>query len=131
VALSQKKSQKLWVWKALDKFTGQLVGWVCGDRTAAALEQLLAKLAPWNVLFYHTDRLQAYAAMLGHHQHDQGKDETHAIERNNARQRHWLGRFRRKTCIVSRKIENLDLAIRLFAALHVNKNAAFPFSILS
>ncbi|NEU14612.1 IS1 family transposase [Methylobacterium sp. BTF04] len=26
-----------------------------------------------------------------------GKDETHGIERDNARQRHWLARFRRRS----------------------------------
>jgi insertion element IS1 protein InsB len=123
VAFCKKKSEKLWLWKAIDKFSGQLIGWVCGDRDAATLKILMQKLAPWNVLFYHTDGLESYAAVLQQSRHYQGKDETDAIERNNARQRHWIGRFRRKTCIVSRKIENVDLAIRLFAAMHVNKNS--------
>jgi insertion element IS1 protein InsB len=119
----QKKTDKLWVWKALDKFSGRLVGWVCGDRDAATLKRLLARLAPWKVLFYHTDGLESYAAVLAEDRHYQGKDETDAVERNNSRQRHWLARFRRKTCVVSRKQENVDLAIQCFAAFHVNKNA--------
>jgi len=51
------------------------------------------------------------------------------VERNNSRQRHWLARFRRKTCVVSRKQENVDLAIQCFAAIHVNKNAAIQMVI--
>jgi len=37
------------------------------------------------------------------------KAETHGIERNNFRQRHWFGRFRRKTCVVSRSTQMVDL----------------------
>jgi hypothetical protein len=31
-----------------------------------------------------------------------GKNETHGIERDNARQRHWLARFRRRSIVVSK-----------------------------
>jgi hypothetical protein len=44
----------------------------------------------------------------------QTKAETHGIERNNFRQRHWCGRFRRKTCIVSRSMLMIDLTISFF-----------------
>jgi len=50
----------------------------------------------------------------------QGKAHTHAIERNNFRQRHWCGRFRRKTCIVSRCLLMIDLTVFLFARFHLN-----------
>jgi insertion element IS1 protein InsB len=50
----------------------------------------------------------------------QTKAETHGIERNNSRQRRWRGRFRRKTCIVSRSKDMVDLTIALFAKFHVN-----------
>src|SRR3954447_21856276 len=32
VALSEKKSEPLWVWKAWDRASGQLVDWECGGR---------------------------------------------------------------------------------------------------
>ena len=48
------------------------------------------------------------------------KAETHGIERNDFRQRHWFGRFRRKTCVVSRSIQMVDLTMALFARFHVN-----------
>jgi hypothetical protein len=31
-----------------------------------------------------------------------------ASESNNARQRHWLARFRRRTCVVSRSVEMVE-----------------------
>jgi len=43
------------------------------------------------------------------------KLETTAIERNNGRQRHWLGRFRRRSVIVSKSLEMVNLCIALFA----------------
>lgn len=56
-----------------------------------------------------------------------GKEETWRLEQNNGRQRHWLGqrhwlaRFRRKSIVVSKSEEMVDLSIALFAAFHVNK----------
>lgn len=51
----------------------------------------------------------------------QSKAETVALERNNGRQRHWLARFRRKSLVVSKSKEMVDLTMGLFAAYHVNK----------
>jgi len=42
------------------------------------------------------------------------------IESNNMPQRHWFARFRRKTCVVSRSLEMVDLTTMLYAAVHVN-----------
>ena len=44
-----------------------------------------------------------------------GKDETHGIERDNARQRHWLARFRRRSIVVSKAQRMVDISIALFA----------------
>jgi hypothetical protein len=58
----------------------------------------------------------------------QTQAETHGVERNNFRQRHWLGRFRRKTCIVSRSLEMVELPMTLFARFRVNET---PYMISS
>ncbi|MDR2699661.1 MAG: hypothetical protein LBC12_02435 [Nitrososphaerota archaeon] len=50
----------------------------------------------------------------------QTKAQTHGVERNNFRQRHCCGRFRRRTCMVSRSLRMIDLTIFLFARFHVN-----------
>ena len=44
-----------------------------------------------------------------------GKEETHGIERDNARQRHWLARFRRRSIVVSKAKRMADASIALFA----------------
>ncbi len=48
------------------------------------------------------------------------KAETHRIERNNCLMRHWFGRFKRKSIIVSKSIEMVDLTIALFTRFRVN-----------
>ena len=46
---------------------------------------------------------------------------TPAIERNHCRQRHWFGRFKRKSIIPKSK-EMVDLTMALFAKFWVNGN---------
>ena len=50
----------------------------------------------------------------------QTKVETWGIENNNGRQRHWLARFRRRTCVVSKTKQAIDLTMFLFAHFHCN-----------
>ena len=42
-----KKSQTLWIWKAWDRATGQLVDRECGGRDKATCERPLERLKPW------------------------------------------------------------------------------------
>src|SRR5947209_18027371 len=43
-ALRPKKASKLWIWKALERDTGRLIDWECGDRDRVTLEPLLGRL---------------------------------------------------------------------------------------
>ena len=43
------------------------------------------------------------------------KAKTHEIERNHWRQRHWVGRFKRRSIIISRAKEMVDLTMALLA----------------
>src|SRR3954451_24449653 len=47
VALSKKKADKLWVWKARDRASGRVVDWECGGRDAATLSRLLERVERW------------------------------------------------------------------------------------
>ena len=40
---------------------------------------------------------------------------TGSIERDHARQRHWLARFRRRSFVVSKSVRMIDASIALFA----------------
>ena len=53
-----------------------------------------------------------------------GKDETHGIERDNARQRHWPARSRRRSIVVSKATRMVDVSIALFAGFAGNDRIA-------
>ena len=60
-----------------------------------------------------------------------GKDETHGIERDNARQRHWLARFRRRSIVVSKTKRMVDVSIALFARFAGNDKITDLSSMLT
>ena len=94
MALSRKKSNKLWVWKALDRATDRITDWELGGRDRATLERLLERLKRWGVRLYCADDWAAYVEAIPPGRLYVGKEETHGIERDHARQRHWLARSR-------------------------------------
>jgi insertion element IS1 protein InsB len=64
---------------------------------------------------YCADGWAAYAELLPAGQLYVGKDETHGLERDHARQRHWLARFRRRSIVVSKAGRMVNASIALFA----------------
>ena len=120
MALPQKKSRKLWIWKALDRDTGQLLDWECGHRDQRTFKKLYKRLKQWNVQVYCTDAYQVYSAIIPQRRLLMSKRETKAIERNHTPNRHWFARFKRKSIVVSKSLEMVDLTMALFAKFHVN-----------
>jgi len=82
---------------------------------------LLLRLEERGVVVYFTDHFNAYACEIEDERLIQSKALTHGIERNNGQQRHWFARFRRKSIVVTKSMEMLNLTLKLFAAIHVNK----------
>ena len=114
------KGKKLWIWLAFCRDTGQLVDWQCGNRDQATLDPLLARLTAWKACLYGTDAYVCYdrAVPVGHH--FMGKEETWRLEQIHSRVRHWLARFRRRTLVVSKSVEMVELSIALFARFRIN-----------
>jgi len=83
---------------------------------------MLDRLAQWDVTMYGTDQWAMYAAIIPPDKLVQSKTTTHDIERHHCRQRHWFGRFKRKSIIVSKSEEMVDLTMALFAKFWVNGN---------
>jgi insertion element IS1 protein InsB len=77
-----------------------------------------------------TDAYNVYDQAYKPGKHYVGKDQTYRIEQNNGRQRHWFARFRRKSIVVSKSLEMIELTIALFAAFHINKTANFCASLI-
>jgi IS1 family transposase len=128
--LKTKRCQ-LWIWKALDRDTGQLLDWECGRRDKATLKKIVDRLARWDVTMYCTDKWATYASIIPPDKLVQSQATTHDIERNHCRQRHWFGRFKRKSIVVSKSQEMGDLTMALFAKFWVNGNQDELLSLLT
>jgi IS1 family transposase len=118
VALYTLKKNKLWIWKAYCRTTGTLIDWELGDRSSDTLWPLLERLSEYDVVLFFADHWESYEELIPPEKLVQTKAETHGIERNNSQQRHWFARFRRRTCVVSRSIEMVELTTALFAWFH-------------
>ncbi len=100
--------------------TGELIVWECGHRDKATLQKLVQRLEKWSVKRVYTDDWQVYRSVFPKDKLVQTKKETHGIERNNCRMRHWFGRFKRKSIIVSKSVEMVNITVALFARFRVN-----------
>ncbi|MCW2241777.1 IS1 family transposase [Azospirillum canadense] len=117
------KAQKLWIWKAYDRDRGRLIDWECGKRDEATFRRLYERLQRWGARLFCTDQFAVYDAVMPVGRHYQGKDQSVALERNNGRQRHWVGTCRRKSIIVCKSKAMVNRRMALFAHLHVNDEA--------
>ena len=124
MAFHPVKKNKCWVWKAFARDGGRLIDWEIGNRDAKTLEKLLKRLSEWEVTVYCTDDWAAYEKEIEKNcpkaHHVISKSETFRIEGNNSDTRHWLGRFHRKTKIVSKSPQMVELSLALFAKFRVN-----------
>ena len=85
----------------------------------------------WNPRLYRTDDWAACAVLIPQGRLFVGKEETHGIERDHARQRHWLARFRRRTCVVSRAVRMVEASVALFARFGGNAGIGELLSMLA
>jgi insertion element IS1 protein InsB len=90
---------------------------VLGARDSATFARLYAKVRHLTGCVFYTDRWEAFAEVLPPERHVAGKEHTVTIERDNSNTRHHLGRFTRRTKVVSKKSFMVDLSIRLWRAL--------------
>jgi insertion element IS1 protein InsB len=111
------------------------VDWECGGRDKATCERLLERLKRWRTRLYCADDYAVYGVLLPVGQLYTGKDETHGVERDNARQRHWLARFRRRSIVVSIVVSKakrmVDVSIALFARFAGNNRIGDLASMLA
>jgi insertion element IS1 protein InsB len=127
----KQKRRKLWIWKALDRETGQLLDWACGRRDQVTLQKMVDRLATWEVNMFCTDKWGTYASVIPPDKLVQSQATTHDIERKHCRQRHGCGRFKHKSIMVSKSKEMVDLTMALFAKFWVNGNQDELLSLLT
>ena len=112
MALHPVKKNKLWVWKALDRANNRTVAWTLGNRDAATFKELYNRVKGKGKTYF-TDDWDVYRKVLPKRQHMIGKSKTMANERENSNTRHYLGRMTRRTKVVSKSEEMVDLSLRL------------------
>ena len=105
--------------------------WECGGRDAATANRLIERLNRWRTRLYGADDDAVYEVLLPVGRLYGGKDETHGIERDHARQRHWLARFRRRSIVVSKAKRMVDASIALFARFAGNDRINDLLSMLA
>jgi insertion element IS1 protein InsB len=113
VAFSAVKKNKRWLWKAYDRGTRRCVAWVVGGRDTATFRKLWEKIESGDRTYF-TDDWESYAEVIPPEQHVIGKPGTRLIESDNSNTRHRLARMTRRTKVVSKSEEMIDLTIRLW-----------------
>ena len=117
MAFHRFKKRKLWVIKAVDRRTRRTVAWVLGGRDSATFRRLYNKVKHLENCTFYTDNWDAFAEVLPSNRHIIGKEHTVDIERDNSNTRHHLGRFTRRTKVVSKKEFMVDLSLRIWHAV--------------
>jgi insertion element IS1 protein InsB len=102
------KTNKQWVWLAMDRATREIVGVHVGSRDEAGAFKLWDSLPDC-----YTDALPAYQAVIYGNKHHVGKQTQH-IERFNGTLRQRVSRLVRKSLGFSKKLVNHLGAVWLF-----------------
>ena len=123
-----KKSNKQWIWLALDVKTREIVGVHVGDRSREGAKKLWQSLPGIyrQCAVCYSDFWEAYEQVIPFKRHKAvGKEtgQTNYIERFNCTMRQRISRLVRKTLSFSKKIENHIGAIWYFVHHY---NASLP-----
>jgi insertion element IS1 protein InsB len=93
------------------------VAWVLGGRDAATFQRLYDKVKHLKDCIFYTDDWDAFAKVLPPERHVIGKAHTIDIEHDNSNTRHHLGRFTRRTKVVSQLEHMVDITVRIWHAV--------------
>jgi len=119
VAFYREKTCKLWVWRAYDPLARRTLAYVLGGRDDATCRKLLDKIGIDGKTFV-TDDWEGYHRRIPEDQPFTGKDLSVPIEQDNSNIRHFLARFRRRTKVVSKSLEMVELSLRIHHHFHDN-----------
>ena len=114
MAFCPKKTQKCWVWLALDRLGKRCIGIEVGKRNTETGKRLWKQLNLFEGSTVFTDYFPAYNSIVENVCHVVGKAYTWGIESANSRVRHYLARFRRKTFCYSKLFDMVKATLILF-----------------
>ena len=101
------------------------MAWVLGNRDTETFQRLYDKVKHLKDCTFYTDNWDAFTAVLPPEKHVIGKAFTTAIESDNSNTRHHLGRFTRRSKVISRCEYMVDLTLRAWQAVY--SGAAFDW----
>src|SRR6218665_513875 len=110
------KKNYCWIRIAVDRFGKRHVDFVCGDRSTQTFKKLWVKIKDLEVNGFCSDYWKSYSElipMIPSEKHCESKAETFTIEGYNARIRHYLARFRRKSKCYSKAIYLIGKSLKL------------------
>lgn len=93
------------------------MAWVTGNRDTATFQRLYDKVRHLTDCTFYTDEWDAFAKVIPKERHVIGKSGTVTIERDNSNTRHHLARMTRRTKVVSKKEEMVNISMKLWLAL--------------
>ena len=96
------------------------MAWVLGGHDSATFRRLYEKVKHLKNCTFYTDNWDAFSEVLPPERHAIGKKHTVDIEHDNSNTRHHLGRFTRRTKVVSQKEFMVDLTLRIWQAVTTN-----------
>ena len=120
-----RKSNKQWIWIAMDARSRQIIAFYVGDRSRESARNLwesIPKNYRENATFY-TDDWQAYNGIIPSDRHQIVKGKANHIERFNCTMRQRISRLVRKALSFSKKLKNHIGAIKYFIC-HYNLRRA-------
>lgn len=101
----------------MDFETGQRLDWELGGRDILTFRRLYRRIKErFHPNLYCADHWDAYRQVIPEDRLIQSKSATSRVESNNASARHWFARFRRRTRVVSRCQQMVNLTLRLQAS---------------
>ena len=112
-----QKKNKLWILKAIDRGSRRVVAWVLGNSDTATFRRLYNKVKHLETCVFYADDWDVFAKVLLKERHVIGKAHTVTIEQDNSNARHRLGRFTRRTKVVSKCDSMVDTSLKLWKNL--------------
>ena len=111
------KKNKPWIQKAINRSTRRTVAWMLSNRDTATFRRLYRKVKHLKNCIFYTDDWNAFLKVLPKKRHVIGKSHTVTIEQDNSNTRHHLGRFTRRTKVVSKRNKMVNTSSKLWQAL--------------
>ncbi len=109
-----RKTEKVWIWTAIDHHAPGIIAMEIGDRSGGTFEKLWKRIKAWDSRRYLTDGYCVYANYIDEKKHVVlPKTQMTRVEGENTRLRHYLARLHRATLCYSKSTQMLKYSVRL------------------